>query len=49
MTTSNEFLKLFDDRYRCEQCGKSDDMTVMFTKFRVCMKCTKKNHRKATR
>lgn len=31
----------------CEQCGDDSDLMVAFTKYKVCMKCTKANYRKA--
>ena len=32
----------------CEQCKKDDDLMVAFTDHKVCGKCTKKNHKRAT-
>ena len=31
----------------CIQCGSDEDMMVIFTKHKICMKCTKKNHKEA--
>lgn len=33
--------------YKCEQCGKSNDLLVAFTKYPVCGKCTRKSNNKA--
>lgn len=32
---------------RCKQCGSDDDAMVAHTKYQICGKCTRKNHRKA--
>lgn len=31
----------------CEQCGNDKDLMVAFTKYPICGKCVKKNHKKA--
>lgn len=33
--------------YKCEQCEEELDLMVAFTKYQICGKCTRKNHRKA--
>ena len=35
----------------CTQCGRplDNDLLAMFTKYQVCNKCIKLNHRKATK
>lgn len=32
----------------CAQCGDTNDMLVAFTRYQVCGKCTRRNHREAT-
>ena len=32
----------------CSQCGDTNDMLVAFTRYQVCGKCTRRNHREAT-
>jgi len=31
----------------CSQCGETNDLLVAFTKYKVCGKCTRRNHRDA--
>jgi hypothetical protein len=33
----------------CTQCGDDNDLFTAFTAHKVCWKCTKKNHKKATK
>ena len=33
----------------CQQCGNADDLMLIFTKHKVCGKCTRKNHKKLTK
>lgn len=32
---------------RCVQCGDDNDLMVAFSRWKVCGKCAKKNHRDA--
>lgn len=34
---------------KCEQCGEELDLLTAFTKYRVCGKCVRVNHKKAVR
>jgi hypothetical protein len=34
---------------KCKQCGADDDLLIAFTKFQICGKCTKQNHKKAVK
>jgi hypothetical protein len=33
----------------CQQCGDDNDLLTAFTQNKICGKCTKKNHKKATK
>jgi hypothetical protein len=30
---------------KCTQCGSDSDLMVAFTKYQICGKCTRKNHK----
>jgi len=30
---------------KCKQCGQDNDLLTAFTKYQVCRKCSKENHR----
>ena len=34
---------------KCEQCGDETDLLTNFTKYQVCGKCTRKNHKSLTK
>lgn len=34
---------------KCEQCGSEIDLMVLFTAAPICGKCTRKNHKEATK
>ena len=34
---------------KCKQCGDDNDLFTAFTKYQICLKCTKQNHRKAVK
>jgi hypothetical protein len=34
---------------KCEQCGQELDLLTAFTKYQVCGKCVRANHRKAVK
>lgn len=31
---------------KCAQCGEDKDLMVAFSKYQICGKCTRKNHKK---
>ena len=33
---------------KCTQCGSDEDSMVAYTKYQVCGKCNRKNHKEAT-
>lgn len=33
----------------CKQCGDTNDLMIAFTDNQICGKCTRKNHKKATK
>jgi len=34
---------------KCLQCGDDSDLLLAFTAHKICGKCTRKNHKKATK
>jgi hypothetical protein len=34
---------------KCKQCGDDNDLFTAFTKYQICLKCTKQNYKKAVK
>ena len=34
---------------KCEQCGQELDLLTVFTRYQICGKCVRINHRKAVK
>ena len=34
---------------KCKQCGNDNDLMTAFTKYQICGKCTRANHKRATK
>ena len=49
MTTEKITTDASVDRGACLQCGDDRDMMVRFTRWQICGRCTRANHRKVTR
>lgn len=45
----NLIIEATKNAHACIQCGDTNDFMVIFTDLQICGKCTRKNHKKATR